>query len=193
MRVRPEASEASALVKRSLDAFGIATADDTAYLTTHDRKLLETNEGWTRFAQANGDGALLERCVPGFCVDDVVPEVLRSFFVTAYERALATGERFEHDYECSSADVFRRLRMIVYPVRGDRLLFVHSRIVERPHERDPASPPLGLIKMCAHCRRVRESDEHSPWIWVPEYLTTMPLRVSHGLCEPCFAHYYPEA
>lgn len=170
----------------------LATSSDTAYVTTRDLRIVRTNDGWTRFALANGGEATPQRCQPGYRIDDALPASLRDFYIAAFERAFAARRPFEHDYECSSADVLRRMRMIVYPIADSFLLFVHSVRFEEEHVRIPAEMPsshAGLPTMCAHCRRVR--GPNGSWLWVPAFVASPPPNVSHGLCEPCAEFYYP--
>lgn len=170
----------------------LATSSDTAYVTTRELRLVRTNEGWTRFAMANAGEGTLERCQPGYRIDDALPAPLRDFYTAAFERAFVSRRPFEHDYECSSADVFRRMHMIVYPIADSFLLFVHSVRIEKEHSRVPSQMSLareGVVPMCAHCRRVREPN--GAWLWVPALVASPPPNVSHGLCEPCMEFYYP--
>ena len=116
--------------------------------------------------------------------------------MSAFERALATGKPWEHEYECSSAELYRRLHIIAYPIEGEHLLLVHARSFEAPHTREAllANNQIyevqGFVKMCSHCRRV-----HNPtgdrWDWVPNYLSGWHAKVSHGLCPPCSSFYWP--
>ena len=74
-------------------------------------------------------------------------------------------------------------------------------MVEHPHAEDRQLHPLvvaryaglgGLMTQCCHCRLMRRADDHSTWDWVPSVLDEPPDTISHGLCPPCFRHYYPE-
>ncbi len=174
----------------------LAESDDVAYAITAERTLLRTNPGWTRFALANGGAALLERWGRGANIDEAIPPPLRAFYGDAFARALGSGERWEHDYECSSPETYRQLRMVVYPVERRFMVVVHSLRVEKPIERevclpsDPAYAVGGVITMCSHCRRVRNAAGLRRWDWVPAYVETPPPNLSHGLCESCVAFYY---
>ncbi len=180
-----------------LDALfrALATSDDTAYVLSRDRRIVRTNDGWARFAAANGGDPIIT-AGHDLRLDDVLPEALRELFVTALERALATGQRWEHEYECSSADLYRRFRLVVYPVDGEHLLCVHSRLVEHPHVMEAADARAstyavgGVITTCSHCRRIKNPQGISRWDWVPAFVAAPPPNLSHGLCEPCFEFYY---
>lgn len=176
----------------------VAQSDDTAYVLDADRSILRTNPGWSRFALANGGVATL-RPWRGVPIDALLPEPLRAFYVGAFERVLATGERWEHDYECSSDETYRRFHMVAYPVDGEFIVVVNSLRVERPHAREAHEPDDagyavdGVIRMCSHCRRVRNPRGHQRWDWVPAYVRHPPHNLSHGLCEPCCEYYFGDA
>lgn len=168
-------------------------SDATTYVLSRDLELMRTNAGWVRFARANGGEHILAEWRPGRRILDAISEVVRPFFSAGYHRALRTGEKWEHDYECSSAIEHRRFRMIAFPTeRG--LVVTHALIIAEPHDRE-AEPPSedyvasGMILMCAHCRRVRNFRQEARWDWVPVLVATMPWNVSYGLCPPCAKFY----
>ncbi len=175
----------------------LSGSDDTAYVLSRELKIVQVNSGFTRFALANGGESILARVQQQSVVESLAP-VLREFFVSAFERAWATGERFDHDYECSSPETYRRFHMIAYPIKRELLVVVHSLHVERPHtERAGPADDLtyardGMVKMCSHCRRVQNMKSVDRWDWVPSYLDKSLRNVSHGLCRACSAFYWPE-
>jgi hypothetical protein len=139
-------------------------------------------------------------------VIELTAETLRPFYVRLFRSCLEaeqTGERTpQHEYECSSADVFREFVMTLYPLRERQgLLVVNSIVVETPH--DPALRPPhacdrtayvqenGWIHQCVHCRRVENVQTEGRWDWVPEWVEAFPPETSHGLCTFCHSHYYP--
>lgn len=173
----------------------MVTSDDTVYVVSRDRRIVLVNDGWRRFALANGADAALARG-EGLCLDDVLPAPLREPYIAALERAFVTGQRCEHEYECSRPDMFRRFRMVVYPVGGEELVCVHSLLVEEPHAREADDSLLsvyasdGLITTCSHCRRIRNPRGTLRWDWVPAFVAKPPPNLSHGLCEACSDFYY---
>lgn len=173
----------------------LATSDDTVYVLSRDRRIVQTNEGWARFARANGGGDALARA-SGTVLDDVLPPPLRERYVAALERAFVTGERWEHDYECSSPELLRRYRMVAYPISSEHLVCIHSLLVEHPHEREASAASAstyavnGLITTCSYCRRIANPSGTARWDWVPAFVAEPPPNLSHGLCEACFALYY---
>jgi hypothetical protein len=168
--------------------------DSTTYVVARDFSLVRTNEAWTRFALANHGEAVLARWTVGRSILDAMTGELREFYRTAFERALVTGERWEHDYECSSSELFRTYRMFVFPLKSSGLVVSHSLRVEEPHERlalaaSGAYRREGVITMCASCRRVRALEPSEHWDWVPAYVRELPAETSHGLCPPCAKSY----
>lgn len=154
------------------------------------------NPSWERFARENSGEAIPRRFGIGTSYLDGIEGPLRHYYRSAFENALLTGEAFELDYECSSADVFRRFHMLALPLGREGLLVAHSRIVEQPHDREAHEAleqayrlPAGMIVQCANCRRVRRKDGSS-WDWVPAWVTVVPPQTSHGVCASCRGFYW---
>lgn len=162
------------------------------------------NRAWADFAKENnGDPVIAESWGLGRNVLDAVPSDLKDFYAQNYQSCLKSGDPWNHEYECSSAALYRRFHQIVYPVGdGNGLLVLQSLVVEVPHDREerPAKQPLqqeyendhGIITQCSHCRRIKHSHQERRWDWVPQWVETIPPDTSHGLCEVCLDHYYPE-
>lgn len=174
----------------------VAHSPDSAFVLSAEWRLLRVNDGWTRFARENGGEALLDRWHEGSSIDGVIPAELWPFYRDAFARVHSTGNHWEHNYECSSADLYRSMHMVVYPVEPGAVLVVSSPVVVRAHTREAVSAAEyehgGVIVACCHCRRFRSPHDKSSWHWVPDYLRSPPPKVSHGLCQACLAHYYPE-
>jgi len=173
----------------------VAHSDDSAYLLDPAFNLIRVNAGFVRFAGENGGANLLGNW-QGKCVLEAIPPILRGFYAAGFERARTKGTPWEHDYECSSAEVYRSFRMIVYPVPSKALFVIHSLRVESPHARAVHPPDVqtylrdGFIHMCANCRRVENPHGSERWDWVPVWLDQAPDNVSHGLCKPCAVFYW---
>lgn len=168
-------------------------SDDTSYVLSRDLRLVATNAGWDAFARANGGDSMLARWTPGSSVLDATPAVLHDFYTAAFDIARATGASWSHEYECSSPELYRRFRMIVFPV-ADGFVVTHGRLVEQPHARGvvDVAPYVqqGVVRMCAHCRRVHHPEGDERWDWVPALVARMPDNVSHGLCPVCAEFLY---
>lgn len=173
----------------------VADSDDSAYRLSGDFRLLEVNAGFHRFARENGGASSIER----WQYQSVLAAIsgpLREFFEASFARVRELGTLWQHSYECSSSERFRTFQMTVYPLASE-FVVVHSLGIDSAHAR-PSYPSNadayvrdGLIRMCSHCRRVHNLTGRRRWDWVPSYLQSTPVAVSHGLCESCAAFYWP--
>lgn len=166
-------------------------------------KLIYCNPAWDKFALSNnGESAVAARVI-GTNLLDVVAEPMRALYDRLFAVARNTRQIRPLDYECSSASVYRLFRMEIRPLGAAAgFALVHALRVERPHDpyRESFSPdavrylnPQGLIIMCAHCRKTMRVAEPAIWDWVPQHLDPTAPRgnISHGLCDPCLAYFYP--
>jgi PAS domain-containing protein len=173
---------------------------DVCYLLDEQRRFIYCNPAWDRFAQENGASQLTGESVIGTDLFAVVPAVLAGVYTRAFETVSATGRVWSQVYHCSSPEVFRRFRMRIHPVRRlNWFLVSNALVVERPHQHgvsavDETYFSGGVVTMCAHCRLVRRVVAPDGWDFVPAYLRFTgrdTLKVSHGLCPICEAHFYP--
>jgi PAS domain-containing protein len=167
--------------------------DTTIAVIDRDARILWVNPAWDRFARDNGASENLDALES--YLDGISPP-LRDFYRDVFDRALLTGNIFEHDYECSSPDKLRRFRLRVLPVEARGLVLEHSLLVEGPHTAtaEPAIEarflnPDGTILQCSNCRRVRAPDT-SAWAWVPTWVAHAPPMTSHGICPSCVGFYW---
>jgi hypothetical protein len=160
------------------------------------------NPGWFVFARENGgEPAISERYGVGASVEDAMAGDAKDFYLEAFRRVLRTGCVWHHDYECSSANIFRVYHQSVYPLREQRgLLVVNSLVREQPQEavaRVPHPPDeslyvwqTGFIAQCSNCRRVQRVSQPEVWDWVPAWVERMPPNTSHTFCPVCFEYYW---
>jgi hypothetical protein len=170
----------------------------TIYLVTPELQIAYVNAAWSTFAAANDARWASGEWGVGARIMDSIPEVLQPFYEDLYRTALAKREVVEHDYECSSASVFRVFRMRLMPCDSGAILVVNSPLREAPHAVLPGSAlealyrdEDGLIRQCSHCRRLRRTSQPPSWEWVPEHVARPAPRVSHVLCHVCTRYYYP--
>ena len=188
-----------------LEGFSLETLEDhphPTYAVSPALRLIYLNPAWFRFARNNaGEPAISNHFGIGTPLCAAIAEPLREFYTNAYKRALQTGEVWHHDYECSSADVYRRYHQTAYPFHNrSGLLVINSLVQEQPHrpaERPPWPPdqdrytgPYGLILQCCHCRRVQRTAEPELWDWVPAWVERMPFNTTGGLCPVCYEYYW---
>lgn len=168
-------------------------------------RLVYCNPAWDEFAlHNNGEAAAASRVI-GTNLLAAVPEPLMQLYEQLLAVARDTRQMRPLDYECSSANLYRLFRMEIRPIETTAgFVLVHALRVERPHgiDRETFSPDAaryansrGLITMCAHCRKTKRASEPEVWDWVPAYLSPLAprTRITHGLCGPCLAYFYPQA
>lgn len=168
-----------------------------------DFRLAYLNPGWFRFARDNGGHPAIEHDWPlERSLLDCVHGGVRRYVESALRGCIESGEVWQHDYECSSASVYRRYHQVVYPLgRREGALIVNSLVIERPQDQ-VARPPQpadrsiyidahGMVTQCAHCRRVRHQQVPERWDWVPEWVRQCPPSTTHTFCPTCLGFYYP--
>jgi hypothetical protein len=105
----------------------------------------------------------------------------------------------QHEYDCSSPELFRRYLMTLYPLgHAEGILVVNSTIIEAGHDTKKSHDPVsatymdnnGFVRQCANCRRVRNMREPDRWDWVPAWVARPPARTSHTLCGFCLPYYH---
>jgi len=156
-------------------------------------RFVRVNEGWQRFAEANGGRRDDPSWAVGASYLDGIASPLREQVELALAGAMASRAPWHHDYECSSPQLERWFRLTAYPSGrpGDGLLLVHTLRMERPHtDREPVDAyrdEHGIVHLCMHCQRTQRTDHHG-WDWVPDAVAAPGG--SHGICEPCCAYYF---
>jgi hypothetical protein len=167
-----------------------------------DDTLAYLNPAWYEFSVANGgEPAISERWDLGASVRAAIGRPLLPFYTTAFLTCRRTLSPWEHEYECSSADTFRKFHMKVLPLSPNgELLVVNSLVVERPHEDAVPSQRLdesayrderGNLSQCMHCRRFRRGNDRDRWDWIPEWVRERKHLTADALCPVCMDYYYP--
>ena len=174
----------------------LAKESSTLVAVDPEGTILWVNPAWWRFAQDNGGQQVLTRYGIGSSYYDGIGGNLRDYFVSAFRDALARMRVFEQDYECSSPDTQRLMRLRALPIRDGGLLLEHTCIAEIERPEGGASPvevrylnAHGVIVQCSNCRRIRRKDE-AVWDWVPSWVASPHSAISHGLCAVCTGFYW---
>jgi hypothetical protein len=190
---------------KHLSGFELETLDkDASPIFALDRnfRIDYLNSAWFAFARENsGEPDISNRFGIGVYILDAIALPLKDFYLSAYKLTLQSGKPWRHDYECSSATIFRRYHQTIYPFHNRQgVVVVNSLAVERPHDKrkrpdnkadkDTYTQATGFITQCCHCRRVQRADSPSVWDWVPEWVEHMPEETSHSLCYLCFDYYW---
>lgn len=170
-----------------------------------DGTIAYINPAWSVFAHQNGGGVEVDReWSLGANYFSAITDALRPFFTDLLANAPTTQQSlapYTHEYECSSADEFRRFALQIFALPDKRgYMLVHSLLVAAPHDastRPVANPDIehyetadGLIKQCAHCRRVERRNHIVQWDWVPAWVKHPPACITHTICALCHSFYY---
>ena len=170
--------------------------DQTVFAMRTDLTLAYVNTGWETFAALNGESEISSKWPLGRCVSDAMTTSFRTFFETSFATCLKEMRPWGHRYDCSSPQVFREFKMLVYPLGvAQGFLVVNSPVV---CVNDAAKESFGeryrgqngLITQCCQCKRFQNTKVVGAWEWVPEWSTACPQNTSHGLCQTCFGFYY---
>jgi hypothetical protein len=173
---------------------------DVSYILDSQHKFIYTNPAWDAFAESNDAPHLAGEAIIGSDIFNSVPKVLKPLYRSAFTEVAETGHIWERTYKCSSSDQARRFRMKIYFLeRRNWFLVTNSLLVQRPHRKTCGSDSdtyfsRGIVTMCAHCRCSMRVDGSKRWDFVPEYIKLkgmQALKISHGLCPICQAHFYP--
>lgn len=187
--------------RQQLGGFDLDTLEnDTSciYALTRELRLSYMNPAWYAFARENGGESVInERYRVGARIDDAFDEPLKSYYSDLYKRLLETGDIWQHEYECSSEDIYRMYQQTIYPLRDlSGLLVVNSLRVERSDDAggnaatlSAYTEPTGLITKCVHCRRLRRVSKAEIWDSLAPS-KTVALNVSHSLCPICYDYFY---
>ena len=164
------------------------------YAVDENLRIVRCNPAWDTFALENNGSASKASKVRGSHLFAVIPPDLCNYYDAGFQSARQHG-RWQHEFDCSSARVLRRLRMTVTPF-GSGLLF---RNVSLKDTLAPPSEAAGnfadygpVVTMCCHCRRV-ENTRTKIWQWVPELIENMPAETRSRLCPACWVYHYGEA
>jgi hypothetical protein len=192
----------SLLIAAGLSYAHLETAPAVIYILRPDLRIVYCNRAWDKFAYENNGKGLNRSEVLGTVISDAIPGPLKKFYAQAFVEVRETGNIWEHDFECSSPELFRLFHMRVLPLSEGHILVENSLRLEEFHRRNSPAPgdhvayvnEHGLLTMCCHCRRTRRigSGEKETWDWIPRFLIEQPGRVSHGLCRTCMAYFHPD-
>lgn len=182
--------------------------EGTVFGLWSDLSLAYFNPAWLSFGAANhAPAALLTAACLGTPVVELTAEPLREFYRDFYGFGLKMQRRtrrpLQHIYECSSATEFRQFNMTLYPLGAARgLLVVNTLVTAEAHDaarRPPHEPDVGaysdedgMIRQCAHCRKIRRGVAGARWDWVPAWVEQPPRETSHTLCTFCMDYFYPD-
>jgi hypothetical protein len=182
-----------------MDLASIKNSNDVICIVDADMKLRAYNRAWQAFAMNNGGEDIVQKYPLGISIADVGEEPVKSFIKRKYREAMALNKMFGLDYECSSKQVFRLFRLTAYPLLNKQGLVISHHLVKQCPHTDKSMDfnkqfvnREGMIVQCINCRKVRDPNNMDRWLWVPSLLEQGCVPISHGICDRCLDHYYPD-
>lgn len=182
---------------RGYDIETLNNSLNTCIAVDRDFNMVFLNQAYFKFAEDNNGIEIHDRFNLGTNFLDAISGDFRKFYREFMQKTLDQSKPGSFDYECSSARVFRKFRLLAYPLQ-DRagLLMEHSLIVSCEHDREAVPfegkyyiDEHGILHQCGHCRRIRNLPTQR-WDWCPGAMDFKD--VSHGMCDTCVDYYYPE-
>lgn len=173
------------------------------YGLSKELNLIYFNPAFILFAKENGlNGNILDKFPLGTPISKAFGgEKIREFYIKNYEKAIATGELWHHEYECSSSDEFRQFHQGCYPLKnGEGLLVINTLMVNFPMDLNDRKAyeaidkryiqNTGFITQCSNCRYIQCVEQPEVWHWVPAWVKKTPLNASHSICPICFDYHW---
>lgn len=178
----------------SLDV--VDKSGNTCFAIDVDNRIFFYNDAYVKFARENQGDKIVKEWGLGRNILEAIQGPQREFFKVYFAQCISEGCVNTFAYECSSPEVFRLLKMYIYPLKNKNGLFLdHCFLVTKTIDREVACcsrrsymDEHGLVRQCGHCRRTLNIENNS-WDWCPNFLGYR--KISHSLCRNCLDHYYP--
>lgn len=182
-----------------LDIESIKQSLDVIYIVDEHLVLRAYNDAWIAFAKENNGESVLVKYPIGSTISKAFRGPIKRFIVRAYKESLSENKPFEYDYECPSTNEYRLIHQTAYPlVKSKGLVVSNHTVKECPHNEDEWEfrnqfvNTKGFITQCSNCRKIKDPTKEHVWLWVPSLVEKPFPNTSHGLCQRCYDHYYPE-
>ena len=177
----------------------LENSTDVIYAISDTFDLIYFNPSWFKFASENNAKELLK--TEKFLKENIVtflPDVLKDFYLDNYKQVLSTNKKWQHQFECSSSEIYRLYNHTAYPFKNKKgILFVNRIRTKEPiNKTDHLAKlnyymhPSGFIHQCSNCRSIQRVDDENKWEWVSEWVNNMPKKTSHTICPTCFDYYW---
>jgi hypothetical protein len=171
---------------------------DVVFLLDRSLRFVDCNPAWDEFAQTNGGEHVSRSDVVGRYIFDFIPTVLANFYDRKYQTTWNSNCPTTFNYDCSSPQRIRVFTMTLLGVPEGMLVMNRLQLQESvpcPIPLNGDRVPLylsdiGMVTVCANCRRTKRIDLPDAWDWLPETLQDQRRQVSHGLCPRCIEHVY---
>lgn len=175
-----------------------AWSDPVEYWLDERDVIVRVNEGFRRFADANGAPGLAIHALGKSVWEQFqgyeVQEIYRAIFEDVRESESAS--RFE--FRCDDSRTRRTMQMEIHPTKGGGLRLRSALLaVEANEDAMPlleAENSTNLVRGCSFCSRI----DGPPWMSARQaaeelrLLANGPFRMSHGVCPECNARVLEE-
>ena len=182
-----------------IDLESIQKSDDITCIVDSNMAIRAYNNAWMAFPKNNNASKVLAKFSIGSIITEAGVEPIKSYIQNGYYKALNENILFEFTYECSSDSVFRLFHQTAYPLlNAEGLVISHHLAKERKHTEKEHEfnkqffNQNGLITQCQNCRKIRDPENANRWLWVPSLVKSPIPKISHGICDRCLEHYYPD-
>jgi hypothetical protein len=170
------------------------------YEVDADDRLVRVDDGWRRFARANGapeyaeDAGLIGRPLLGFISDGTT----KLIYDALLQRARSGGRPVDVPFRCDSPGERRWLEMRIAPLDGRALRFETFTVRTEPRDAAPlldrSVPRSGpMLRMCSWCKDV---DTAHGWQPIERAVTTLRVfggetvpPITHGICPVCVTRF----
>lgn len=175
----------------------VAPRPDVTYQLDPADRIIDVNEAWQAFADANAGAALRAPAILGQSLwDHISDPTTVELYRQMLQRVRRHAGTVRFEFRCDSPTRRRLLAMEIAPDRAGTVRFTTQSIREEPREPVPvldatvdrAAPP---ITICGWCKRVDVGEGR--WEEIEAAVETlrifdrdtMPL-LSHGMCPTCY-------
>jgi hypothetical protein len=143
----------------------LETDSAVCYVLDSQLDIAYANPAWDQFAKDNDGSDLTADAVHGTNIFQVIPRILRRFYTRVFDEVRNKAMLWEHIYECSGPQRFRKFRMRVHLLNPDWLMVSNTLLIEEDLGWKSSAHDFvyrnrrGLIVMCANCRSSQRTDD----------------------------------
>ena len=186
----------------SIDFKTIENSPHSIFALSPDLKLIYFNQAWFDFAKENnGEPIISTRFHLGTSFETGLSGLLKEFYIKSYKEIMKNLTVWKHEYECSSAGIYRLFYQDAYPLKnGQGIIIVNSLQIDRVIHEDfrhlstlsinKYLDPDGMIIQCSNCRKSKRKNPAEIWDWVPAFVEEIQENISYSICPVCYDYYY---
>jgi hypothetical protein len=168
------------------------------YCIDADDRLVEFNDGWTTFAEANDGQHLHPSQIQGRRLWDFIDDpTTNNLYHTMVQRLRKGGPAIHFQFRCDSPERRRLLAMEMTADFSGLVRFSVTCVCEEPSSTGTSLAALQpaaehLVNMCGWCKRVQLPS--GEWVDAEAAIQTLgifstvaPPGLTHGMCPECYA------